>query len=152
MFEDQRSTVLAVDNMNGASILGRTIRVSPTLRPSDIALGTEHSGRYFVDHQRSNRAHWNRWTTVGSTISLGRRMRRENMSHRRNRLITPCRRSCRVSGLAIARSIDPTLPTLLYSTFLHFHLFLFHSLCLSQIYHAGHGFFSPSAQLVWSIN
>jgi hypothetical protein len=31
MFEDQRSTVLAVDNMNGASILGRIIRVSPRL-------------------------------------------------------------------------------------------------------------------------
>lgn len=27
MFEDQRSTVLAVDNMNGCEILGRTIRV-----------------------------------------------------------------------------------------------------------------------------
>lgn len=28
MYEDQRSTVLAVDNMNGAQVLGRTIRVS----------------------------------------------------------------------------------------------------------------------------
>ena len=28
MYEDQRSTVLAVDNMNGSLILGRTIRVS----------------------------------------------------------------------------------------------------------------------------
>jgi RNA-binding motif X-linked protein 2 len=27
MFEDQRSTVLAVDNMNGAQVLGRTLRV-----------------------------------------------------------------------------------------------------------------------------
>jgi RNA-binding motif X-linked protein 2 len=27
MFEDQRSTVLCVDNMNGAQVLGRTIRV-----------------------------------------------------------------------------------------------------------------------------
>lgn len=27
MYEDQRSTVLAVDNMNGAQVLGRTIRV-----------------------------------------------------------------------------------------------------------------------------
>lgn len=27
MFEDQRSTVLAVDNMNGAEVLGRTLRV-----------------------------------------------------------------------------------------------------------------------------
>ena len=27
MFEDQRSTVLAVDNMNGTQVLGRTIRV-----------------------------------------------------------------------------------------------------------------------------
>jgi RNA-binding motif X-linked protein 2 len=26
MFEDQRSTVLAVDNMNGAQVLGRTLR------------------------------------------------------------------------------------------------------------------------------
>lgn len=28
MYEDQRSTVLAVDNMNGGTVLGRTIRVS----------------------------------------------------------------------------------------------------------------------------
>jgi RNA-binding motif X-linked protein 2 len=28
MYEDQRSTVLAVDNMTGAQVLGRTIRVS----------------------------------------------------------------------------------------------------------------------------
>lgn len=27
MYEDQRSTVLAVDNMNGAIVVGRTIRV-----------------------------------------------------------------------------------------------------------------------------
>jgi RNA-binding motif X-linked protein 2 len=27
MYEDQRSTVLAVDNMGGAQVLGRTIRV-----------------------------------------------------------------------------------------------------------------------------
>jgi RNA-binding motif X-linked protein 2 len=27
MYEDQRSTVLAVDNMNGARVLGRTVRV-----------------------------------------------------------------------------------------------------------------------------
>jgi RNA-binding motif protein, X-linked 2 len=27
MYEDQRSTVLAVDNMNGAQLLGRTLRV-----------------------------------------------------------------------------------------------------------------------------
>ncbi|OCF44600.1 RNA-binding domain-containing protein, X-linked 2 [Kwoniella heveanensis CBS 569] len=30
MYEDQRSTVLAVDNMNGAQVLGRTIRVDHT--------------------------------------------------------------------------------------------------------------------------
>ena len=29
MYEDQRSTVLAVDNMNGSQVLGRTIRVRP---------------------------------------------------------------------------------------------------------------------------
>jgi len=29
MYEDQRSTVLAVDNMTGAQVLGRTLRVSP---------------------------------------------------------------------------------------------------------------------------
>jgi hypothetical protein len=28
MYEDQRSTVLAVDNMNGGKVLGRTVRVS----------------------------------------------------------------------------------------------------------------------------
>ena len=27
MYEDQRSTVLAVDNLNGAKVLGRTVRV-----------------------------------------------------------------------------------------------------------------------------
>lgn len=27
MYEDQRSTVLAVDNLNGAKVLGRTLRV-----------------------------------------------------------------------------------------------------------------------------
>jgi RNA-binding motif X-linked protein 2 len=27
MYEDQRSTVLAVDNLNGAQVLGRTLRV-----------------------------------------------------------------------------------------------------------------------------
>lgn len=27
MYEDQRSTVLAVDNLNGANLLGRTLRV-----------------------------------------------------------------------------------------------------------------------------
>lgn len=27
MYEDQRSTILAVDNMNGAQVLGRTVRV-----------------------------------------------------------------------------------------------------------------------------
>jgi RNA-binding motif X-linked protein 2 len=32
MYEDQRSTVLAVDNMTGAQVLGRTIRVSETKR------------------------------------------------------------------------------------------------------------------------
>ena len=31
MYEDQRSTVLAVDNMNGAQVLGRTIRVGHRL-------------------------------------------------------------------------------------------------------------------------
>lgn len=32
MYEDQRSTVLAVDNMNGVQVLGRTLRVSlPTV-------------------------------------------------------------------------------------------------------------------------
>lgn len=28
MYEDQRSTVLAVDNMNGTQIIGRTLKVS----------------------------------------------------------------------------------------------------------------------------
>lgn len=30
MYEDQRSTVLAVDNLNGAQVLGRTLRVDHT--------------------------------------------------------------------------------------------------------------------------
>lgn len=28
MYEDQRSTVLAVDNMNGTQVMGRTLKVS----------------------------------------------------------------------------------------------------------------------------
>ena len=31
MYSDQRSTILAVDNLNGATILGRMIRVDHTL-------------------------------------------------------------------------------------------------------------------------
>jgi RNA-binding motif X-linked protein 2 len=36
MYEDQRSTVLAVDNMNGAQVLGRTIRVGLCVPVLDV--------------------------------------------------------------------------------------------------------------------
>lgn len=32
MYEDQRSTVLAVDNLSGASVVGRTLRVDHGMR------------------------------------------------------------------------------------------------------------------------
>lgn len=35
MYEDQRSTVLAVDNLTGGTVLGRTLRVSSPL-PSHV--------------------------------------------------------------------------------------------------------------------
>lgn len=38
MYEDQRSTVLAVDNMTGAQVLGRTIRVSHLFKSRTLSL------------------------------------------------------------------------------------------------------------------
>jgi RNA recognition motif-containing protein len=50
MYEDQRSTVLAVDNLTGAQVLGRTLRVSRLgFRPSDnIYLGNEADDRLTI--------------------------------------------------------------------------------------------------------
>lgn len=47
MYEDQRSTVLAVDNMTGAQVLGRTIRVSPSsaLPPRKVSVGNDANFR-----------------------------------------------------------------------------------------------------------
>lgn len=36
MYEDQRSTVLAVDNLTGGKVLGRTIRVGWLIKLSDV--------------------------------------------------------------------------------------------------------------------
>jgi RNA-binding motif X-linked protein 2 len=58
MYEDQRSTVLAVDNMNGGKVLGRTVRVSRSLYRS-LTLYSRHEhaidegkDRTQVDHVR----------------------------------------------------------------------------------------------------
>lgn len=45
MYLDQRSTVLAVDNLNGAKVGGRTLRVRPTRRrvvASDLAAFSDY--------------------------------------------------------------------------------------------------------------
>ena len=45
MYEDQRSTILAVDNMNGAQVLGRTIRVRLSIPvPVDLYRTSECGG------------------------------------------------------------------------------------------------------------
>jgi RNA recognition motif-containing protein len=62
MYEDQRSTVMAVDNMNGASVLHRTVRVGP------------------FSMSRVIRAEWTRWIIAGSIISRVRRTRKGNIS------------------------------------------------------------------------
>lgn len=50
MYEDQNSTVLAVDNMNGGQVLGRTIRVSlRTFLPSSrLLLNESRSSRLVI--------------------------------------------------------------------------------------------------------
>jgi RNA-binding motif X-linked protein 2 len=60
MYEDQRSTVLAVDNMTGAQVLGRTIRVSSLMV-------TDHPELMY------------RWTIVRSTNREDQRTRMEIM-------------------------------------------------------------------------
>jgi hypothetical protein len=62
MYEDQRSTVLAVDNLTGAQVLGRTIRVSPIFT------------KYLVWNCADHRS-----TIVRSTSREGLRMRMEIM-------------------------------------------------------------------------
>jgi RNA recognition motif-containing protein len=60
MYEDQRSTVLAVDNMTGAQVLGRTIRVSVLIISGNSVL-------------------MYRWTIVRSTNREDQRTRMEIM-------------------------------------------------------------------------
>ena len=76
MYEDQRSTVMAVDNMNGASVLSRTIRVRETCLFPCLLIA-----KLFVA----------RWTIVGSTTSLEQRMKMESMSNPMPLPITLCR-------------------------------------------------------------
>jgi len=75
MYEDQRSTVLAVDNLTGAQVLGRTIRVSPLL--------TE----YLLWNQADDRS-----IIVRSTNREDLRMRMEIMLHLKNQRIMSCHR------------------------------------------------------------
>jgi RNA recognition motif-containing protein len=73
MYEDQRSTVLAVDNLTGAQVLGRTIRVS--------LLFTE----YLVWNCADDRS-----TIVRNTSKGDPRMRMEIMLRLKNQHITSC--------------------------------------------------------------
>ena len=73
MYEDQRSTVLAVDNLTGAQVLGRTIRVSPLL--------TE----YLLWNQADDRS-----IIVRSTSREDLRMRMEIMLHLKNQHTMSC--------------------------------------------------------------
>jgi len=75
MYEDQRSTVLAVDNLTGAQVLGRTIRVSP--------LFTE----YLVENVTDDRS-----IIVRSTNREDLRMKMEIMLHLKNQRIMSCHR------------------------------------------------------------
>lgn len=73
MYEDQRSTVLAVDNLTGAQVLGRTIRVSPLL--TEYLLWTQADDRLII---------------VRSTNKEDPKMRMEIMLHLRNQRIMLC--------------------------------------------------------------
>ena len=44
MYEDQKSTILAVDNLNGAKVLGRTLRVDHVNKYKHLEKGDD--GKY----------------------------------------------------------------------------------------------------------
>jgi len=73
MYEDQRSTVLAVDNLTGAQVLGRTIRVSPLFTT------------YILWNQADDRS-----IIVRSTNRGDLRMKMEIMLHLKNRHTMSC--------------------------------------------------------------
>ncbi|KAI8883101.1 hypothetical protein K501DRAFT_185209, partial [Backusella circina FSU 941] len=50
-YEDQRSTILAVDNLNGATVLGRTVRVDHTFPPKKRKRKDEESEEDEDDNQ-----------------------------------------------------------------------------------------------------
>ena len=93
MYEDQRSTVLAVDNMNGAQVLGRTIRVGhqPLCAPRRLM-------ERILNHADG------RSTIAGNTTNRGRKAKRANMSRRKSRLTMPCLLFLTVSRLIPARN------------------------------------------------
>lgn len=53
MYADQRSTVLAVDNLNGAQVLGRTLRVDHVLNYKQLERDQESGKMKERDEQRS---------------------------------------------------------------------------------------------------
>ena len=95
MYEDQRSTVLAVDNMNGSQVLGRTLRVclacssSPGV-PQAFWLDASCPAFPFLSELETSTAANCRSTTVGSTTNPERRTKMESTSRQKHRLITPC--------------------------------------------------------------
>lgn len=52
MYADQRSTVLAVDNLNGAQVLGRTLRVDHVLNYKQLERDQESGKLKERDEQR----------------------------------------------------------------------------------------------------
>lgn len=55
MYLDQRSTVLAVDNLNGAKVLGRTLRVDHTKNYRQTKVLNEETGKMEdADEERMN--------------------------------------------------------------------------------------------------
>lgn len=58
MYEDQRSTVLAVDNLNGSTVLGRTLRVDHVDKYSQPKVKNEEGEMVEVDNEQLNA----RWT------------------------------------------------------------------------------------------
>lgn len=57
MYEDQRSTVLAVDNLNGSQVLGRTLRVDHVDRYSQPKIRNEEGELIDADAEQLN-ARW----------------------------------------------------------------------------------------------
>ncbi|GAA5943011.1 hypothetical protein JCM3775_000231 [Rhodotorula graminis] len=68
MYADQRSTVLAVDNLNGATVLGRTLRVDHVLNYKQLERDQE-SGKMKEREERSLAAHPDKFRQPGSDAS-----------------------------------------------------------------------------------